>query len=109
MSNKDNFASGFILGTVVGGLVGGLLGSWLGSRLPGESLDEGSENLSESKSRKKKRGSIARGEGMEMARRSLEDKIAQMNEAIDDLRYQLNDVNGSAVEDDGDRAIAEEP
>ena len=109
MSNQDNFASGFILGTVVGGLVGGLLGSLLGSRLSTESPDEENANLPESKPSNKKRASIAGDEGMEVARRSLEDKIAQMNEAIDDLRYELSSVNGSAIEEHSDRAIAEEP
>ena len=109
MSNKDNFASGFILGTVLGGLVGGVLGSLLGSRLYAESPDEENANLPESKPKRNKRASIAGDEGMEIARRSLEDKMAQMNESIDDLRYQLRSVNGSAMEDEGDRAIAEEP
>lgn len=109
MSNKDNFSSGFILGTVVGGLVGGVLGSLLGSRLSAESPDEENANLPESKPKKKKKASLTGDEGMEVARRSLEDKIAQMNEAIDDLRYQLSSVNGSARDDQSDRTIAEEP
>jgi hypothetical protein len=32
---------------------------------------------------------------MEVARRSLEDKIAQLNDAIDDVRQQLGGVNGA--------------
>jgi hypothetical protein len=33
---------------------------------------------------------------METARRSLEDKIAQLNATIDDVRNQLSNVNGSS-------------
>jgi prefoldin subunit 5 len=34
-------------------------------------------------------------ESIEAARRSLEDKIAQLNTAIDDVRQQLGKVNGN--------------
>lgn len=42
-------------------------------------------------------GRLTPEEGMEVARRSLEDKIAQLNLAIDDVRQQLGSVqeNGS--------------
>ena len=44
---------------------------------------------------------------MEVARRGLEDKIAQLNDAIDDVRQQLGTVNGG--ESNRERSIAPEP
>lgn len=41
---------------------------------------------------------------MEMARRSLEDKIAQLNATIDEVRQQLGNVNGNANQPINDRS-----
>lgn len=85
MSQRDGFGAGFIAGAVFGGVVGGVFGAVLASRglnktekpmLEGESNQSLDENQ------------------METARRSLEDKIAQLNLAIDDVRQQLDPVNG---------------
>lgn len=106
MSNKDNFAPGFFAGAIVGGLLGGALGVFLGSRLTPEPEETDNASPPEIKAgKKKKRLSKETGE---MARRSLEDKIAQMNEALDELRYQLSSVNGTYLEDDSSEAIAED-
>jgi hypothetical protein len=43
---------------------------------------------------------------MEVARRGLEDKIAQLNDAIDDVRQQLGTVNGTPKEPNKAQAIA---
>ena len=53
---------------------------------------------SEAKTRKlrQRKASQLEAEGMEVARLSLEDKIAQLNQTIDDVRLQLGDVNGNA-------------
>jgi hypothetical protein len=45
---------------------------------------------------------------MEVARLSLEDKIAQLNQAIDDVRLQLGDVNGNAQAPGGSGSIAQD-
>jgi len=82
MSQRDGFAGGFLAGAIVGGLVGGVLGTVLANRSrrglaagDNQSFVEGIRH-----------GRLTPEEGMEMARRSLEDKIAQLNLAIDDVR-----------------------
>ena len=90
MSQQDGFGGGFILGSIVGGVIGGVLGALLTAR-------------QENKSREKEQPFIEAGtqtkftteESIELARRGLEDKIAQLNLAIDDVRQQLGTVNGS--------------
>ena len=95
MSQKDNFGNGFVLGSIVGGLVGGLLGTLLATK---------NETAT-----KKKTVAINEGEppldftseeSIENARHSLEDKIAQLNSAIDEVRQQLSSVNSNAVDRD---------
>ena len=53
---------------------------------------------SDAKTRKirQRKASQLEADGMEVARLSLEDKIAQLNQAIDDVRLELGDVNGDA-------------
>ena len=94
MSQKDGFGSGFVLGSIIGGLVGGLLGSLL-------------VNSREQKSSTRINKTVAEGEQsvqlpteetIEVARHRLEDKIAQLNLAIDDVRQQLETVNGNSAE-----------
>jgi hypothetical protein len=41
---------------------------------------------------------------MENARRSLEDKIAQLNATIDEVRQQLGNVNGASIGETEERA-----
>ena len=102
MSQQDNFGSGFFLGTLFGGVLGGIVGAVVASRViedrsPGDALRledseaEGADKLGPSE------------EEMEVARRGLEDKIAQLNSAIDDVRQRLGGVNGhtQASEDTG--------
>lgn len=94
MSDQGNFGSGFILGAVVGGLVGGILGAVVSSRLNQEA--DGSDGLDSSfpgalrndRDRKRSLHSASQPD-IELARRSLEDKIAQLNDAIDAARQQL--------------------
>lgn len=93
MSQNDGFGSGFFAGAIVGGLVGGLLGVLASSRLNKEK-DEEPPFLKSGKSEAK----LGTEESIEGARRSLEDKIAQLNLAIDDVRHQLGEVNGTALE-----------
>jgi gas vesicle protein len=93
MSQRDGFTGGFLAGAVVGGLVGGVLGVVLANRSRRSPEESNNQAFLEGV----RNGSLTPEEGMEMARRSLEDKIAQLNLAIDDVRQQLGSVqeNGS--------------
>ncbi|QYO68032.1 hypothetical protein [Leptolyngbya sp. 7M] len=96
MSQQGNFLGGFLLGTVVGGVVGGVIGTLAASRLQAEpKLD--SDQRSGAKPVKKRQLKASSEQSIEVARRGLEDKIAQLNEAIDDVRQQLGTVNGTEI------------
>ncbi|MFZ4667164.1 MAG: hypothetical protein ACOYME_12120 [Prochlorotrichaceae cyanobacterium] len=105
MSQRDNFGSGFLVGALVGGTIGGVIGAIVASRYRKEiPVDpetpvpiEGEENRDDRggelplrQSLYRRRMSEAR---MENARRSLEGKIAQLNNAIDDVRQQFEEPN----------------
>ncbi|NET01564.1 MAG: hypothetical protein F6K61_13505 [Sphaerospermopsis sp. SIO1G1] len=99
MSQKDGFAGGFLFGTIVGGVVGGVLGTVLASRWENSSEDENTtEGSTETRKSKRRQMRSAGSEDIEMesARRSLEEKIAQLNATIDDVRDQLGNVNGTS-------------
>lgn len=99
MSQRDNFFGGFIAGTVVGGVVGGMLGVLLSSKLSTqEAATEEPFSKLENKANKKRQLKAPTEQSMEVARRGLEDKIAQLNDAIDDVRQQLGGVNGMPKE-----------
>ena len=109
MSQQDNFSTGFLLGAVVGGVVGGVLGSILVKRLPDDEVSvEKRDRLPEVKKPAKRplRSAPLNQEeqalaNSDTARRSLEDKIAQLNDAIDDVRDQLKRVGGSGSSNEG--------
>jgi len=109
MSQRDGFSGGFILGTIVGGVVGGVVGALLTAKQFTDETETSTKpvgaNSLGSKPNRKKRTIKPGREGVEMeaARRSLEDKIAQLNDAIDDVRQQLGGVNGA------DAGVAEQP
>ncbi|MDJ0715097.1 MAG: hypothetical protein QNJ54_12855 [Prochloraceae cyanobacterium] len=94
MSQRDGFTGGFIAGAVLGGVVGGILGTILASRQ--NNRDDSVEDSSLAKSHVEPK--ISTEESIEGARRSLEEKIAQLNLAIDDVRQQLGTVNGNSSE-----------
>ncbi len=94
MSQQDNFVGGFLLGTLVGGALGGVVGALAATRIQ----QSGAKTKS---ALPKTSSSLAFGEfddpdeeSMEAARLGLEDKIAQLNDAIDDVRQQLGGING---------------
>lgn len=95
MSQKDNFGNGFVLGSIVGGVVGGLLGTLLATK---------TEKAVNVKKRAIQKGEppldFTSEESIENARHSLEDKIAQLNSAIDEVRQQLDSVNADPVKQD---------
>jgi hypothetical protein len=98
MSQRDGFSTGFFLGSLVGGLVGGTIGAVLASRqLNGDEP----EVLRRIKARTK--NGLADGEIMESARQSLENKIADLNGAIEQVRSSLSN------EQLDDMPLVEEP
>jgi gas vesicle protein len=109
MSQRDGFTGGFLLGTLVGGIVGGVLGALVVAQRESEEgeqekslLNSGLSKAKELKDRKRK---LQSEESIEEARRSLEDKIAQLNSAIDDVRQQLGPVNGNGETTNREQAI----
>jgi len=100
MNQQDNFSSGFLLGSVVGGILGGVVGALLVSRRDLDALSQLSEaeqNSPEALPRKPSRRKLHSPDEyrMEAARQGLDEKIAQLNEAIDDVRLQLGHVNAN--------------
>jgi gas vesicle protein len=96
MSNREGFTSGFLAGATIGGLLGGILGVVLTNRLSEETSDERQPEIKASSRRKVKR----EAERIEMARMGLEEKISQLNQAIDDVRQQMGNVNGNVETSD---------
>jgi hypothetical protein len=110
MSNRDNFAGGFLLGTILGGIVGGAIGAIVGAKLAEDNTTPENGSRPEPRPRKLKKRQFSEQVGMETARRSLENKIAQLNDAIDDVRQQLSHVNGTGVEEaESVSPLVEEP
>lgn len=110
MSEQDNFLGGFLFGAIVGGVAGGILGAVVASRLTSAEDPSAEEPFSKLEDKTKPRRKSLRApseRSIEVARRGLEDKIAQLNDAIDNVRQQLSSVNGNAAEDDD--AIARDP
>ncbi len=102
MSQGDGFTGGFIAGTVVGGVVGGVIGALLASKVINESATDieprRKANLADGNNSGSKRRPLKASseQTIEVARRSLEDKIAQLNETIDEVRMSLGNVNGNS-------------
>ena len=93
MSQQDGFGSGFVIGSIVGGVIGGVLGTLLASRQDNKSRAE-EQSLIEAGTQTQ----FNSEERIEVARHSLEDKIAQLNLAIDDVRQQLGSVQNGRQE-----------
>ncbi|BAZ38910.1 hypothetical protein NIES4101_48550 [Calothrix sp. NIES-4101] len=101
MSQRDGFAGGFLAGAIFGSVVGGVVGAIVATRRE-ELIDEEEIQQLASRPPETKKSSNSRRtmklsdtESMETARRSLEDKIAQLNATIDEVRQQLGNVNGT--------------
>jgi hypothetical protein len=88
MSEQGNFVGGFLLGTLVGGALGGVVGALAASRIQAGKGDRPTTDLTFNDLEG------ATEEEMEAARLGLEAKIAQLNDAIDDVRQQLGHING---------------
>lgn len=105
MSQQDNFVGGFLLGTIVGGVVGGIAGVLVSSRLPSDA-DTDDESREDGEGTPARRSfQLPTERSIEVARRSLEDKIAQLNDAIDDVREQLSTVNTNGSSPNGEKII----
>ncbi|MEO1521995.1 MAG: hypothetical protein AAFU78_14620 [Cyanobacteria bacterium J06633_2] len=103
--SQDNFFGGFVVGTLFGGIVGGVAGALVASKLSSTDSDDTSQRLD---SDRQVALDLSNEEGIEAARRNLEDKIARLNEAIDDVQHQLEgveSVNGSTYHDNGEQAV----
>jgi hypothetical protein len=88
MSQRDGFSTGFFLGSLVGGLVGGTIGAVLASRqLNGDEP----EVLRRIKARAQ--NGLPNNDLMESAQQSLENKIADLNGAIEQVRSSLSNVS----------------
>ncbi|ABB57283.1 hypothetical protein [Synechococcus elongatus] len=83
MSQPNRFAGGFLLGAVFGGILGGVLGVALSQR-SAAALNAGAERDGDDD--RDPEGPI------DSTRRGLEDKIAQLSDAIDDVQQQLRNV-----------------
>ena len=93
MSQQNGFGSGFVLGSLIGGVVGGVLGTILATR-----QDKQVSNPDDDRLPNKSEISLSSDESIELARHGLEEKIAQLNLAIDDVRQQLGSVEANSVE-----------
>jgi hypothetical protein len=110
MSNQDGdrFAGGFLAGTIFGSVVGGLVGTWLATKLLESEEDTallsegGPASIAKEQFKRIKQRVLNATEEptVEEARQGLEDKIAQLNDAIDLARQQLSKVNGSGTPED---------
>ena len=103
MSNRNGFTGGFLAGAIFGSVVGGVLGSVLAtrSRQNGPKDDNSRNQLPE----RDNNNAVLNPENMESARRNLEDKIAQLNDTIDDVREQLHVVNRQEQPPSSDRPL----
>ncbi len=102
-NQNDRFWGGFLSGAIFGSITGGLLGTWLASKLADhlssevDMLDKARTDGTSSHKEGQVFG-LSEGQTVEEARQGLEQKISQLNDAIDHARQQLSKVNGSAQE-----------
>ncbi len=88
--SQHNFVGGFVTGALVGGIVGSVVGVLASNRRHNLNADDFTQ-LSEEERRQLE--TATPDERMEIARRGLEDKIAQLNTAIEDVRVQMGSIN----------------
>ena len=99
MSQQNHFAGGFFLGALVGGVVGGVVGVLATNRI-GQQDEPNSLDFGElSDELKRNLSNVTQEERMELARRGLEDKISQLNTAIEDVRRQMGNGHAETLTD----------
>ncbi|MEL7520450.1 MAG: gas vesicle protein, partial [Cyanobacteria bacterium J06553_1] len=89
--SQSNFTGGFIAGAFVGGVLGGIVGVLASNRLRQKPAEDTFSQLSEDERQRFENATTE--ERMEIARRGLEDKISQLNMAIEDVRVQMGSVD----------------
>jgi gas vesicle protein len=96
-NQSDKFGSGFLAGTIFGGIVGGFVGVFLANKLAQtlDAEDPDSKQMNGINGKLPKHPPLREGAelNIEMARQGLETKIAQLNNAIDDVRSQLSNIS----------------
>jgi hypothetical protein len=101
MSDRNGFGSGFWLGTLVGGVIGGIVGASIAQRATQRDEDGDNGLLSGEVGRTRPLKSAGRsraGDRMELARRSLDDKISDLNNAIDSVRSSIAPIVTESVD-----------
>ncbi len=100
MARREGFGSGFLLGSIAGAIVGGLVGAALVARKEENNNDGSGGDLFQAPVALDSEGDEAdnRGSTPAGARRSLEEKISQINLAIEDVRQRLNGDSTTALE-----------
>lgn len=88
MNQRDGFTSGLAIGSLLGGIIGGVLGAVVATRIGKES--DTATNTSIVPPPPIDDLEAQSPEKLVAARRSLEEKISQLNAAIDDVRQQLS-------------------
>ena len=94
MSQSGNFTSGFFLGALLGGVVGGVAGVLAANRISRTEAEEPANFNQLSDDIRQNLADMSNDERMEIARRGLEDKISELNAAIEEVRQQLGSTNG---------------
>ncbi len=110
MTNRDGFGSGFWLGTLVGGVLGGIVGATIATQRANrleDAPDSGSLAGERGEKRPFKSSRMRSMDRMEVARRSLDDKIGDLNNAIDAVRASIGHVPSDTVDVLAERAEAE--
>jgi len=116
MSQRDGFVGGFFAGALFGSVVGGVVGALIAKSQDPELLAQEDRELTNNSEearkiagkRRQMKASQTDGLEMESARRSLEDKIAQLNATIDEVRKQLGNVNGTSPQAVNERSFTKD-
>ncbi|MGA7955343.1 MAG: hypothetical protein WCA07_17665 [Gloeobacterales cyanobacterium] len=114
--NQDHFYSGLAIGALLGGLTGGLIGYLLAA--PSSRSDSRSDEISKRIRRAKKKNYASTSDPRMVlkevqqsadqvisdARQSINVKIAQLNEAIEQARDKLGTSNHTKIEEESSSA-----
>lgn len=98
MSQSNNFTSGFFLGALLGGFVGGVAGVLAANRINQTDSEDAVGFTQLSDDIRQNLNDMGSDERMEIARRGLEDKISELNAAIEEVRQQLGSTNGHMID-----------
>lgn len=96
MAQREGFGSGFLLGSLVGGIVGGVIGAVFVARNTEDekvSSDDGDLFRAPAAIDASDAENLATD-----ARRSLEEKISQIDRAIEDVRQRLGGEQSTPIE-----------